>query len=190
MSLFSDSIRQLLNQYKAIIKKSSTRQSAKEHILQLGLKRKDLRLASDVELYEKAQKVIDVIDHQLQTNQNAPSWYSGLDEFHQHMQDTLSHYMVKNRKVIHRCRKVSSTLIEAVQLVSLPNIKLNPTIASKLDQHSQDIAYFGTKEQKDMYLKALKTGEARNTNFFLPIIDQFDQYNKQSHIANETEALV
>ncbi len=190
MSLFNDSIRQLLNHYKAIIKKSSTRLSAKDQIMQLGLKRKHLRAASDVELYQKAQKVIEVIDHQLQNSNNVPSWHSGLDEFHQHMTDMLECYMVKGRQVIHQNQKVSSVLIEAVQLVGLPNIRLDDSVAIKLDRYSKDIATFGSKEQKEMYVKTLKSGQSRNTNFFLPILDQYDRYTKQSRLENVAEATV
>ena len=190
MSLFSDSIRQLLNQYKAIIKKSSTRQSAKEQIMQLSLKRKHLSVASDIELYQKAKKVIAAIDDQLKNNSNAPSWHSGLDEFHQHLKDVLNEYMTKGRHIIHRCQKVSSSLIEAVQLVSLPNTSLNETIAEKLNRYSQDIANFGSKAQKEMFIKALKSGETRNTNFFLPILDQFEKHNKETRLENTEEATV
>ena len=177
MVIFTKIITKLLNEYKCIIKKHLTRQEWTAKINELGLRRKTLKHDSEIVLYQKAKKVVEDISSYLHLNSNnMPSWHSGLDEFCQYLKNTLNDYQLENNKMVHTSQQVSRALVEAVQLINLPNLKRNTQIARKLETCGHVIAKHGSREQQDLFGRALKNYQHHDVNFFQPLIHSFEKY--------------
>ena len=174
MSVFAKNIVSLLNHYKGIIRKQLDIENWSYKINDIGLKRQALKKDDDVVLYQKAQKVIEDTEQYVNGNTNSPSWYSGIDEFHQHLKSILADYSIDNGMVVHSSQRASRIIVDAIQLMSLPNYKLNDEISEKLIECGKLIARYGSKEQKKMYSKALKKHVRRHTNFFLPLASHYE----------------
>lgn len=125
MSPFADNIRKLITQYKQILKRHLPARAFSTKINALQIKRTQLKHASDVELFHTIDRIIYEIES-WQANKNiASSEYSGLDEFRDHIKTFIRNYAVKDNRVINRCQHASRTLVECIQLLSMPQNKEN-----------------------------------------------------------------
>jgi len=145
-------------------------------VTELGLKRKILKADDEVGVYLKAQNVVAALSLWTRNEASIGHWYSGIDEFCQHLKSILEDYQIENNQVVHTSQKASRAMVEAIQLMNLPNSRLNPTIAHKLDLCGQIIAEHGTREQQEMFSKALKNYQHSDINFFLPLLRNFEKY--------------
>ncbi|QLH41623.1 MAG: hypothetical protein HWD59_02090 [Coxiellaceae bacterium] len=179
MLTFADTILNLLIQYKIILRKHLEHAEWSKRIEDLGLKRKSLRYTDEVALYHKAQAVMADLKTRLSKEANTASWYSGTDEFYQHLKDLLDHYLVENGQVIHTSQKASRAMIDAIQLMRYPNSKQLPQTLQKLDKCGHTIAKYGTREQQEIFSKALKNFQTNDVNLFTPLINNFEKYLTQ-----------
>lgn len=166
----------LLNEYKAVLKKHLSRHEWTTSINHLGLRRKALRYDSEAILFVKAQNAKRDLAKRLSQYSNPPSWYSGLDEFYQYFKNALEEFQLNDGKVINAAAEGSRALIEAFQLMKMPNAKRDTNIALKIEQCSQIIAKYGTREQQFMFAKALRNYKHEDVNFFHPLIKTFEKH--------------
>lgn len=178
MSVFSEKIIKALNSYKAILKKNLSSQEKAAKLNALGLRRKQLQEANDVALYSKAQQVLKdiALSIEVPNDYETSSWYCGLHEFYKHLQDILATYYISHNTVMHVTQQSSRALVDAIQLMSLADTALDQKIATKLDQCGQTVAKFGSKEQQEKLVYALKLHKERNVSFFLPLLSSFEKY--------------
>lgn len=173
---FAKNIQSLLNEYKIIIKKHLTHEEWTYKIKDLGLKRKVLKSDDEITLYRKANKVAEDIFTRLKNEANTPSWYSGLDEYCQHLKNVLNEYQIDNHKIIHTSQCASRAIVEAIQLIKLPNANLNAEIAKKLENCGHIIARYGTREQQEIFAKTLENFQQSDVNFFMPLLHSFEKH--------------
>ena len=179
MFIFAKIILKLLSDYKSIIKKHHTHAEWIAKINKLGLKRKVLKNDNDAALYHKAHKVIEDISAYLNQNpQGISSWHSGLDEFCQHLKNIMSEYKLENNQVVHLSQHVSRTLVEALQLINHTDVH-KPTVANKLEQCGQVVAKYGTRQQQELFSKALKNSQLHDVNLFLPLSHNFEKHLRE-----------
>jgi len=95
----------------------------------------------------------------------------GLDEFKHHLDDLMSVYRIENERVIHTSQKASTAIVNAIQIMSLPDDRLSEQYAKQLNQYAEQVKRFGSRDQKQHFIKALRSQSERNPNFFLPILD-------------------
>lgn len=176
MQTFAKIGTQLINKYKVIIKKHLTSQEWAQKMSVFELRRKYMRNDDEVALYHKAKRVLEDLCQHLQDNNNGSIWYSGLDEFCQHMKNTLDEFHVENNQIIHCSQLASRTLVRALQLANLPEHKRNSVAGHQLDHCGQIIAKYGTREQQEMFAKAIKQFQHHDVNFFMPLQKNFDKY--------------
>ncbi|HVV68465.1 MAG TPA: hypothetical protein VHE99_05455 [Gammaproteobacteria bacterium] len=187
MHNFSQTAIKLLNDYKNILKKNLYSQEIDKKLAQAGL---DKRLPRrDSELYRLLVKVIKKAS--LEEN-STPSRlrYSGIDHFAQHMKSVLDNYRLENGRVIHAAQTASRAMIEAIQLIPLPEARLTESVAAKLDQCAQMIARYGVDEQKKIFMNSLKTHLPRQADFFTPLLNKFREYLAESICLEESEIYV
>lgn len=175
MLTFSQVITKLLNQYKLICKKNLDNEAWIIKMDDLGLRRRQLRSDNEISLYYKAQRVVAELDQRM-GDSAVSCWYSGIDEFHQHIKQQLSEYRIEQDKVVHTAQQASRALVEALQLINLPDAKRNQVIAKKLDQCGQIIAKYGSLEQQTMFGKTLRNFQQQDVNFFFPLQTKFEHY--------------
>jgi|688.fasta_scaffold634871_1 hypothetical protein len=175
MSIFSEHVLKMLNDYKRLLRRYVSSTERENTIINLGIKRKSLRFDNDVILYNKAYRVLQDIEYWTdKLNRNATE-YSGIDEFYTHLKSYLTQYRADGNTIIHVSQQVSCALVQAIQIISLPESKLSDYNISKLDDCIQTIAKFGTKDQRNMLAKALnkQRTDTLNTNLVTPALDSF-----------------
>lgn len=175
MSIFSEHILKLLNDYKRLLRRYVSGVEREKAIINLGIKRKSLKFDNDVILYNKAHRVLKDIEYWTDKLNRTATEYSGIDEFYEHLESYLSNYRVDGNAVVHITQRVSCALVQAIQIISLPEAKLSDSNVSKLDDCIQTIAKFGTKDQRNMLAKALNKQRTHNNNanLFTPALDSF-----------------
>lgn len=174
MRVFTEVVRKALNDYKQILKRSLPDDERNQKLEELGLLRRDLMLANDAVLYQKATNVIKDIQRQLRRNETTPAWYSGLDEFCYFLENELKQYCLDKNKVLHIAQQASRSLIDAIQLMSLPNTKLDDIVAEQLQRANQLLMRYGSKEQITQLKDVYRAHKTRNLNFFLPLLKQLE----------------
>jgi hypothetical protein len=173
MSIFSEYILKLLNEYKRVLKRYVSPSQREKTIIELGLKRKMLKFDSDVILYNKANRVLHDIENWTKNSINTATEYSGIDEFYQHIKNYLSEYRIEGNQIIHTSQKVSRALVQAIQLISLSHMKLSNQTTQKLEECVQTINHFGSKDQRILFAKAIIQQKNNYRDFGLVQLDNF-----------------
>lgn len=173
MSIFSEHILKLLNDYKRILKRHLSTKEREKTIIDLGLKRKSLKFDTDAILYNKAHRVLKDIEYWTAKYNHAATEYSGIDEFYSHLKKYLNNYRIDSSQIVHMTQQVSCALVKAIQLISLPDAMLCDSHTHKLDDCIQTVVKFGTKDQRIMLAKALHNQKNRTATIFTPALDNF-----------------
>lgn len=181
MSVFSDYILKMLNDYKRVLKRYMSLEEREKTVIELGLKRKSLKSDNDVILYNKAHRALKNIEYWTSRSNHTATEYSGIDEFYQHLKRYLNDFRIDNNQVVHMTQKVSCAIVQAIQIMSLPDVKISENnMTSKLNIYVQTVAKFGTKEQRTMLANALQTHKTRNNHLYGPIFDNFSRCQRDS----------
>lgn len=188
MSVFSEHILKSLNDYKRLLRRYLSNSDRDKAIINLGIKRKSLKFDSDVILYNKAHRVLSDIEYWSAKMNRMATEYSGIDEFYQYLKNYLSQYRVENNAVVHINQRVSCALVEAIQIISLPDSKLSESRVLKLDDCIKTVATFGTKDQRVMLAKALRNQKSlgNTISIYSPTLDNF----VRNHAEGQTEELI
>lgn len=175
MSIFSERILKSINDYKRLLKRYVSTADREKAIINLGIKRKSLRFDNDVILYNKAHRVLQDIQYWREKLNRTATEYSGIDEFYEYLKSYLSNYRIEGNIIVHITQRVSCALVQAIQIISLPESKLSDNNVSKLDDCIQTIAKFGSKDQRTMLAKALNKQRTTysNPHLFTPALDSF-----------------
>ena len=180
MSVFSDTLLKILNNYKIILKKNLSSKKKTLKFAALGLKRQQLKQASDALLYSTAQRVLEDIEQSMEfPDSSMSSSHCGLHEFYKHLKNTLADYSMDQDVVVHAKQQSSRALVNAIQLIILAKDKPEAAMASKLDQCGLILAKLGSKEQQEKLAYALTLHKEHNTDFFLPLLHNFERYLSQ-----------
>lgn len=176
MSIFSEQVLKLLNDYKRLLKRYLATNERENTILKLGIKRKSLKSDNDVILFSKAHRVLEDIEYWSSKAIRVATEYSGVDEYYQHLKKYLENYQIENNAIVHVTQRVSCALVQAIQLIALPSSDSN---VSKLDDCISTVAKFGTKDQRVMLAKALhaQTTDTNSVTIYSPILDNFVKNN-------------
>lgn len=175
MSIFSEHILKSLNDYKRLLRRYLSGTERDKAIIDLGIKRKSLKFDNDVILFNKAHRVLSDIEYWSSKLNRIATEYSGIDEFYQYLKKYLSQYRVENNMVVHVNQRVSCALVQAIQIISLPETNISDSNVLKLDDCIETVAKFGTKDQRIMLAKALREQIAtmNSTNISSPTLDSF-----------------
>ncbi len=187
MSTFSEISTKLLVDYKNLLKRHHSPAERDEKLNKLGLARKQVKHNDEITLYRLITHVIKDVEHWVSSNVQTASWYSGVDEFLQHMKAVVAPYRLDGNKIIHITQAASRAVVEAIQLMSLPDPRLTPAIAHQLNNSGLLIVKYGTKEQQGIYINGLKARAQRNLQFFLPLIDHYHKHWEEHVASSEME---
>jgi hypothetical protein len=144
MTVFTNAIMPLLNDYKGILRRNMPLEEANSKVKRLQLHRKQLIHVNDVILYQHAINVINDIKQQMKYYE----WAHGLTDFMHHIEDTLNEYQLENNQVVHPKQKAAQAIIDAIQLINYPN--QNSSIKQKIQNCIEAVSKYGTPEQRDM----------------------------------------
>jgi hypothetical protein len=111
--------------------------------------------------------------------------YSGMAEFGKYLKEYLAKYEVENGHLVHYAQKASKSMIQAIQLMALPEERLNSGIAAKLNQCSDQVVKYGSQEQMDMYEGTLEQKLITHREFFTSTYDHFQSLLQESEQESE-----
>ncbi len=170
---FAQTALKLLNDYKNLIKKSMPSSEMSKKLLETNLNHRLPK--EDHGLYCLLAKIIE--NGEIRGNGASPRQaYSGIDHFLGYMKNVFSQYQIENDKVIHATQAASAAMIEAIQLMRLPNERLTEKVNDRLQYCIRLIAKYGLEEQKQTFLDSLNTQLPRQADFFTPLVNDYQSY--------------
>lgn len=176
--IFVETIARAISDYRFLLRRHLGQAERRQKLAELNLKDPTI-FDSPVKLYEVANQIVEDIRRNVETPQSYYA-YSGIAEFGKYLQDYLSKYEVEDGRLVHSAQKASKAMIEAIQLIALPEQRLTSDIADKLNHCSNAVIQYGSEEQIDMYEGTLEQKLITHRDFFTPIYDYFqDLINAQ-----------
>jgi hypothetical protein len=167
MSPFAGKIRQLVIQYKQILKRHLSASGYTSKVKMLHIKRRELKHATDVDLFHLIDRILYDIDRGLANQSMTPSEYSGLDEFREHIKGTLRNYTLKDNEVVNSTQHASRAIVESIQLLNMPYNEKN---SQKLKTNIALLRQLGSEEELNTLSTALHKLNTQMKTDFLPII--------------------
>jgi hypothetical protein len=162
---FSERILKAISEYKLILRKNMPTLEASSKIRSSGLKRMQLRDADDLSLFDIANKIVKDLEDYVVRENKAANYYSGAEEFLRHLKNILDDYRVEDNKVVNITHKTACAVMDAIQLVALPESKLSTEAIEKIRKCVAIISKYGDREQIDLLKKAVKVNKERLMNF-------------------------
>lgn len=172
MSTFSINITKLLEEYKGILRKMLPLKEANAKIYRLKLVNKQLsQVTKDAVLYKIAHGVVNDAQKLTKEFANQPSYSFKLFDYSEQLKNILNDVCVEDDKVIHPKQEASRRVLEAIQLLSLPQTKLNSKLLERL-KNCTDIVYkYGAPDQCSQLASLIKSKSiSEDTTTNLPIL--------------------
>ena len=169
--IFIETIARAIGDYRFMLRRHLSQADRRKKLAELNLKDPTI-FDSAVKLHVVATSIVNDIE----TNIELPTSYyaySGMAEFSKFLKDYLKKYEVENGRLVHSAQKASKMMIQAIQYISLPDERLTPDIAEKLNQCSTVVAQHGSEEQQDMYEGTLEQKLITQRAFYTPIYDYY-----------------
>jgi len=157
MHIFSGTLISLITEYKRLLRRYLPPEQRLQIIAELGIRRKYLHVASDLDLYHKAHYVLKHAKTLSQQHVNRSNEHSGIDQFQQHLETLLADYHIQHGRVIHIKRHASRALLEVVQLMAMPEDKLTKPLQNKLSSAIKVIVQCGSPEQQQRVAQTVET---------------------------------
>jgi len=172
MNTFPKLMLKAVNDYKALLRKNMPSKLSASKIKALGIKRKQLKAMNDVQLYQLGTTILQELEQHIHAGK-CSNYYCGTEEFVEYLKKLLTPYCLDNNQLVNTKQKASAAMLEAIQLMALPEHKLNADIAIKLNQHVHTVTKYGDKEQLQILSEAIKTHKKKATSFFCKLWDNF-----------------
>ena len=170
MSIFSETIKKAISDYRLLLRRYLAQADRMTKLQKLGLKSPAI-YQTDISLYNVASKIIaDIEENMLDDGNQGYYSYSGVAQFCEHLKEYLSKYEVEGEQVVHRGRKASRILLNAIQLLATPKEQLNENISKQLLECNRIVVDFGSSEQFSLYTEALQRQQAEIPGFYTRII--------------------
>lgn len=168
MESFSEFVLRTISDYKLFVRKNFSAREAAAKIKVLGLKRMQLRNSDDLHLFAIGTKIIDELERYVNNQDRTVTntCYFGADEFLRHLKSIMSEYCIEDGKVIHTSKAASRAMIEAIQLVTLPEHQFTLEILEKLNKCINLVAKYGSMEHITLLNSAIKKNKKNITYFF------------------------
>lgn len=173
-SIFFDTIAKAISDYRLLLRRYLSQAERQHKLAQLNLKDPS-NFRNDLSLYKVARAIIADIEQNMKVPDQGYYSYSGIMMFAEYLKEFLDNYEVDGNEVVHRAQRASKALIQAIQLVNLPDNRLNETIAQKLAACNEVIASYGSQEQRLLHKHNLERQRQLNERFYSPILENYQE---------------
>lgn len=173
MSTFSINITKLLDEYKSILRKMLPLKEANAKIYRLKLVNKQLsQVTKDITLYKIAHNVISDANKLTKELANHQSYSFKLFDYAEQLKNTLNDFCIEDEKVIHPKQEASRRILEAIQLLSLPNTKINSALLERIKTCTEAVSKYGSPEQCEQLAALIKnkSSNEKEQTGYLPIL--------------------
>ena len=169
MSPFAGKIRRLVLGYKQILKRHLSTNAYTLKVETLQIKSRELKQASDPELFQVAHGMLyDVESWLAKQSIAAANEYSGLEEFLPHLKNTLRQYYLHGNSVINAEQHASRVIVESIQLLGKPCCE---TTTQQLKKNITLLRQLGRREELEKLHKALLVMTPNAPDRCLPLIE-------------------
>lgn len=186
MSIFAETVTKAISDYRYLLRRHLNQVERMTRLQELHLKDSET-YKTDLALYKAAKAIIADIEENMAMENPGYYAYSGIDQFAQYLKEYLDDYLVEGNQVVHRARKASRALLQAIQLSSLAKERLDEKAAKQFFECNKIVANFGSKEQYDLHIGMLERQQASNPGFYTRIIAHFESL-RNSKMAERSAA--
>lgn len=164
--IFSNIILKAISDYKLLLRRTLPAKECSARIISMGIKRTQLRKIGDVALYNIALKIIEKLEEYVSHEGKENIFYSGAEEFLLYLKKLLNQYHIEGNRVTHATQSASCALVDAIQLISLPEHKHTIDIIEKLIKAIHTVVRYGSKDQLTMFTDIIKKHERHLMDVF------------------------
>lgn len=162
MSLFSEEIKEAIQDFKHLYKKHSDDANRYQSLIEaLGIKGRELKTDNDATLYLKALKIIDTLEHKF------PEEEKSLTEFNFHFKELMGNYCLDREHVFHTRQQAARALLHAIQMASKPIDQLDQKAAKRFEKMTNTIVRWGDDDLIAKLEKTFKVHQSRHRLFFM-----------------------
>jgi hypothetical protein len=173
MIRFSHIAMSLLKDYKELTRRHFSFEESEQKFKELGLNGRLPRLEAN--LYRLLVAVSQRMSKDYaKSTRNVR--YSGGKHFLSHLKEVLEAHQISGKSVVHIQRVVSREVLQAVQLMSLPEEKLTEELYVALNEKAALVAKHGEKEHKNFFKRSLQVNLLRHPDFFAPLKESYHHY--------------
>lgn len=173
MSIFAETVTKAIGDYRYLLRRHLDQVDRMTKLQQLHLK-DSATYKNDLALYNAAKAIISDIEENMKMKNQGYYSYSGIDQFAQFLKEYLHDYLIEGGEVVHRARKASRALLQAIQLSALSKERLDEKIAKQFFECNKIVVDFGSKEQHQLHGDMLERQQANNPGFYTRIIAHFE----------------
>ena len=183
MSMFKETIIQMISHYRRILKRFFEPKVRRVKLINLEIKKAPL-YRNDIEIYVLADRIIKDIDNTPEFNDSGSEdsqyyHYSGPQKFKQHLKNILEQYRIIGNNVVHTSQIASEAMLKSIQSIQKPAPNEDQDYANlckNLINYGQLILNFGSKEQYNLFSKALANTENIESSYLNQIMTSLDTY--------------
>lgn len=176
MSDFKATIAKAINDYRALLRKHLPQDERVNRLNKLELRHRQ-GYGDDVNHYRLAQNVIRDIEENMLDIGSGNSYYaySGVETFKKYLKEYVNMHAVIDGRVVNKTQHASRAMLQAIQLITLPENRLSELIMQKLIECNETIAQYGSEEQKTLHRKTLLQRKLQNKDFYQPVLQNFEE---------------
>ncbi len=181
--IFIETIARAISDYRFMLRRHLSQSERRKKLAELNLKDPSI-FDSPVKLFAVATQIVNDIETNVELPQSYYA-YSGMAEFGKYLKEYLAKYEVEDGRLVHFAQKASKAMIQAIQLVALPEQRLTVEIEQKLNRCSDAVVKYGSQEQIDMYEGTLEQKLITHRDFFTPVYDYFERLIQNEAVIND-----
>lgn len=184
-TIFAETIARAISDYRQMLRRYLNQSERVTKLAELNLRDTHI-YESEVSLYNTARAIIADIEKNMQVSEQGYYSYSGIAKFSEYLKEYVDNYEIENDKVIHRAQKASKALIQAIQIATLPNEKLDEKVALDFEKCNELIVECGSPEQQELHFHNLERRRDHHAEFYGPLLDHYNQLLAGEPEASET----
>lgn len=172
MATFSETIAQLISDYRLLLRKTLTQHERVKKLSTLNLKKINA-YSGDITLYQTGWRILEDIEQNHELSNESYYSYSGITKYYNFLKELLEDHVISNDTVIHCTQYASNLLLEVIQLVTKPNPTFSDSMREKLIECNTTIIKHGSTDQKQLYFGCLERLSSMNTELFKPVLENY-----------------
>ena len=175
ISFFRKNITGKINEFKRIHRRNlSPKIRESLSLTTLNITRKQTKEMSDVDLYNAALSLTQIIDS---FQKNLEKRHAGLDIFVQTMLNLLGEYVEYNQNIIHRSNFCNKHMINIIQHVQSLQHSINNRSLRAIKESGQALVEFGDQDSTSKLIDIMKENKDQS-RYFAQLAVYFENLNK------------
>lgn len=191
MNSFSEMVFRAIADYKKLLKRKLPSDKYSLALQQMGIKRLQLKNLNESSLLQVVNKILHDLETSYNNYNNKQALYSGIQEFVEHLKGIIKSYHINNNIVINPTQKASAILLDAIQLISLPNSEITAATVRSLEVCVENLIHYGTASQITMMINALKKQGSEKMDFCSMLLQRLEVHLREltTHPQQQTDEI-